>query len=114
MRRARTLRITRAPSSVSRRPDAAPVLARAHALEQPGALEAVDVPGERGRGDAFLGRQLGEREAGAALHEPEQRRLPCGDPELLGLLPELAREPKEHRAELGCDLFVTNRNLANH
>ena len=51
---------------------------------------------------------------GLRFHEPEQRRLPCGDPELLGLLSELAREPKEHRAELGCDLFVTNRNLANH
>ena len=51
---------------------------------------------------------------GLRRHEPEQRRLPCRDAELLRLLPQLAREPKEHRAELGGDLLVTKRNLANH
>ena len=40
---------------------------------------------------------------GLALHEPEERDLACGDPELLRLLPQLASEPEEHGAQLGGD-----------
>ena len=46
-----------------RQPDAAAVAGVAHALDQPGALEPVDVAGERGRGDALLGRQLAQARA---------------------------------------------------
>ena len=82
-------------------PDAPPVLARADALEQTRALEPVDVTGERRRRDPLLGRELGEREPGAPLDEPEQRRLPRGHSQLLGLLAELARQPQQNGPELG-------------
>ena len=36
------------------------------------------------------------------------------DPELLRLLPQLARKAQEHRAQLGCNRLRAKRNLANH
>ena len=95
-------------------PDAASVVARANALEEPGALEPVDVTRQRGRRDALLGCELGEREAGAALHEPEKRRLPRRDAELLRLLAQLAREPQEHGPKVGRDGLRAKRNVTNH
>jgi len=72
------------------------------------------VAGHGRRRDAFLGGELCEREPGAALDEPEERRLPCGDPELLRLFAQLAREPEEDRSKLGRDEFGCNDNVANH
>ena len=95
-------------------PDAPPVVARAHALEESRALEPVDVTGHGRRRDPLLGGELGEREPGAPLHEPEKRRLARGDPELLRLLAQLAGEPEKHRPEIGCDGRRSKRNVANH
>ena len=83
--------------------DAAPVVARAHALDEPCSLEPVDVAGHRRRRDALLGGELGEREARAALHEPEERGLSRGDAELLRLLAQLARNAQKHGSEIRCD-----------
>ena len=94
--------------------DATSIVARAHALEEPGALEPIDVTRHRRGRDALLGGELGEREARAALHEPEERRLAGGDAELLGLLAELAREPQEHGPQVGRDGLRAKRNVANH
>ena len=94
--------------------DSAAILARAKALDEPCALEPVDVPRHRRRRDALLGGELGKRESGAALHEPEERRLPRGDAELLRLLAQLPCEPQEDRAELGRDCLGAKRNVANH
>ena len=57
-------------------PDAPTVAGRAYALEEPCSLEPVDMTGHRRRRDALLGRELGQREARAALHEPQKRGLP--------------------------------------
>ena len=57
-------------------PDAPTVAGRAHALEERGSLEPIDMTGHRRRRDALLGRELSQREAGAALHEPQKRGLP--------------------------------------
>ena len=107
-------RISRVAVVGEAEPDAAPVLGRAHALEQPRAFEPVDVAGQRRRRDAFLRGELRERETGAPLDEPEQRRLARGHAELLGLLAQLARESQEHGPEIGGDLLRIKRNLANH
>ena len=107
-------RISRVPFVGQPEADASPILGRPHPLEQPCALEAVDVAGERRRRDSFLGRELGERETGAPLDEPEQRRLTCGDAELLGLLAQLAGEAKENGSQVGCDLLRIKHNVANH
>ena len=95
------------PSALVREPktDAAAVVGRAKSLDQARALEAVDVPGQRRRGDPLLGGELCERQARAPLDEPEQGRLTGGDPELLRLLPELTGEPEENGAEVGGDCF---------
>ena len=114
VRRARTRRISRSPSSVRRRPDTPAIICRSHALEQTSPLEPIDVPGHRRRRDAFLGRELCESETGAAFHEPEERRLARRDAELLGLLPELPRETQEDRPQIGRDGLGIKRNLANH
>ena len=79
-----------------------------------GALETIDVAGESRRRDALLCGELGEREPGAPLDEPEERRLPRGHAELLGLLPQLAGEAEQHRPELGGHGLGTKRNLTNH
>ena len=94
--------------------DAPPVVVGPDALEKPGALEPIDVPGHRGWRDPLLGRELGEREARAALDEPEERRLSCRDAELLRLLAELACEAKEHGAEVGRNGLGGKRNVTNH
>ena len=57
VRRARTRRISRWPSSVRRKPDAPAIVARALALEEPCALEPVDVAGHRRRRDPLLARR---------------------------------------------------------
>ena len=94
--------------------DAAPVLARAHPLDEPSALEPVDVARHRRGRDALLGGELGEREARAALHEPEERRLTRGYAELLRLLAQLAREAQEYGPEVRRNCLGRKRNLANH
>ncbi len=68
----------------------------------------------RRRRDPLLGCQLRKGQAGAAFHEPEERRLARCDAELLGLLAELAREPEEDRPQVGSDSLGTKHNLANH
>jgi len=90
------------------------ILARAHALEEAGALQPVDVPGERGRRDAFLRSELGKGKPGAPLDQPEERRLACGDADLLRLLSQLACEAEENGAELVGGELWTKRNLTNH
>ena len=95
-------------------PDAASIAARAHALEKSGPLEPVDVAGHRWGRDALLGRELGERQTWAALHEPEERRLAGGDAELLRLLAQLASESKEDGPKIGRDGLGAKRNLTNH
>ena len=65
VRRSRTERSSRSPCGRQLEPDAAPVDLRAHAHEQPGALEPVDVAGERGGGDRLRLGQRAERQAGA-------------------------------------------------
>ncbi len=92
----------------------APILGRANTLEKPCGLEPVDVSGQGRRSDAFLPRELREREPGTPLDEPEQRRLARGHSELLRLLAQLARKSQQHRPEIGRDLLRINRNLANH
>ena len=86
-------------------PDTTAVVRRADAPEEAGCLEAVDVPRERRGGDALLDRELAKREAGSRAHEPQERDLVRGDPEGLGLAPEVPREPEERRAELLGDLL---------
>ena len=89
MRRSRT----HAQQSRARRreheADTSTVLLRPDALEEPTALEPVDVPGQGGRRDA-LGGELPEAQPGAPLDQPEERDLPARDAELLGLLSQLA------------------------
>ena len=63
VRRARTRLSTAAPSSVSVEPDPAAVALVAGALDQARLLEAVDVSGERGRGDPLLGGELAQAQA---------------------------------------------------
>lgn len=72
------------------------------------------MPGQGRRGDPFLGGELRERQARAPLDEPEQRRLAGGDPELFGLLPELARESEEDGPEVRSHRFDAKSNLTNH
>ena len=105
---------TRCTASSSGSYDPTPVVARAHALEETAPLEAVDVTRHRGRRDALLGGELGERQPGTALHEPEERRLTGCDPELLGLLAQLAGKAQDRRPQLGGDCLRGKRNLANH
>ena len=114
MRRARTRPHQSRALVREAQPDAPAVIGRAHALEEAGPLEPVDMAGERGRRDALLRGELGEREPRAPLHEPQERRLAGGHSELLGLLAELAREAEQHRPQLGRDLLTTKSNLANH
>ena len=66
--------------------DAAPVAFVADSLQEPGGLESVDVPGERGGGDPLLGGQLAQAHSGIAADQPEERHLPARHSELLGLL----------------------------
>ena len=93
------------------KPHPAPIFGRANTLEKPCGLEPVDVSGQGRRGDAFLPRELREREPGTPLDEPEQCRLARGHSELLRLLAQLARKSQQHRPEIGCDLLRVNRNL---
>ena len=83
-----------------READTAPVDGVADADELTGALEPVDVGGEGGCGDPFRLGERTQRQAGARLDEEEQRRLPGRDTELLGLLPQLARDAEHDRAEV--------------
>ena len=115
-RRAAGANATHDPLTVVREPetDATSIVGRAHALEEPGALQPIDVSRHRRGRDPLLGGELGKRQAGAPLHEPEECRLPGSDAELLGLLAELAREPKEHWAQVRRDGLGTKHNLINH
>jgi hypothetical protein len=94
--------------------DATAVDGRPHAHEQPRALEPVDVAGERRSRDRFCIGERPQREAGAALHEPEQRRLARRDAELLGLLAQRASNAQHDRSELVCQSQTRTSILAKH
>ncbi len=94
--------------------DAPPVVRRADAAQQPGGFEAIDVPRERGRGDALFVRELSQREARVVSHEPEEGDLVRGDAERLGLAAQVAREPQEGRPELLGELERGKRSFTNH
>ena len=95
-------------------PDAPPVYRRAHPHEQPGALQSVDMTGERRRRDPFGLGQRAKRQPRAPLDQPEQRCLTSGDPELLGLTTQLAGQAEQHRAELVSKRKWAFGSLANH
>ena len=97
-----------------RQPDAAPVVLVPRALDQPRLLEPVDVAGERGRRDSLLGGQLAQAQARIAADQPEERHLPARDPELLGLLAQLAGEAQQHRPQLVGDGERISDNVINH
>ena len=94
--------------------DAAAVVARPDATEQPRRLEPVDVTGEGRCRDALLARELAEREPWPGVDEPEERGLMRGDAERLGLEAEVARQPQEHRPELLGEIERRKRSLTNH
>ena len=69
----------------------------------------------------IAGAEIPSSEASSASERPglrftsqSKRRLAGRDPELLGLLPQLACEPQKHRPELGGCGLGAKRNLANH
>ena len=72
------------------KPDAAAVAFVADAREEDRLLEPVDVSRERGSRDSLFGGELAQAHPGVLADEPEQCDLATRDPELLGLLPQLA------------------------
>src|SRR5919106_2329013 len=94
--------------------DPAAVLGRAHALDQAGALQPVEMAGEGGCGDPLLRGQLSQAEAGALANQPQQSDLPARDAERIGLPPELAREAEQHRPQAVRQCRGIGGNVANH
>src|SRR6186713_1758680 len=84
-------------------PDAPSVVSGPDPLEEPCALKTIDMTRHRGWRDALLRGELGEGKAGVALHEPEKRRLPRRNAELLRLLAQLACEPQQDGPKVGRD-----------
>ena len=95
-------------------PDAAPIDLGAQPPQQAGALEPVDLLGERGSGDRLRLCQAAQREAGARLDDREQRRLAGGDAELLGLLAQLARDAQHDRPQVVREGKSQIRSCTNH
>ena len=80
-------------------PHPAAVVGRAHAAQEPGRFEPVDMTGHPGCRHALAGRELAHARARRAADQVQQRRLPAADAKRGALAAQLAVEAQQRRTQ---------------
>ena len=114
VRRARTRRSSRSPSSVSVRPTRRRSSASRARSISPAFSSRSTWPESAGAEIRSSAASCAQAQPGIDPDQPEQRRLTARQAELLRLLAQLAAQPQQHRPQSIRDREWISNNLVNH